>query len=111
VKSRRRDLRLRVALVAERRRLVAGVVFAAVALLACVLLARRLTDSSWPFAHARMLLVGVAAVCYFVAGGAKRRRRPLMAAASTNRAGEAHGPRHVHVADRTRDSATEGDQR
>jgi hypothetical protein len=52
--------------VAERRRLVAGVVFAAVTLLACVLLARRLTDSSWPFAHARMLLVGVAALCYFV---------------------------------------------
>jgi hypothetical protein len=50
----------------QRRRLVAGVVFAAVTLLACVLLARRLTDSSWPLAHAHKLLVGVAALCYFV---------------------------------------------
>ncbi len=66
MRSRFRDLRLRLAWVAERRRLVAGVAFAAVTLLACVLLARRLTDSSWPFEHARMLLVGVAAVCYFV---------------------------------------------
>jgi lysylphosphatidylglycerol synthase-like protein len=66
VRSLRRDLRPRIARVAERRRLVAGVVFGAVTLVACVLLARRLTDSSWPFAHARMLLVGVAAVCYFL---------------------------------------------
>jgi hypothetical protein len=66
VRSPRYDLRLCVALLAKRRRLVAGVVFAAVTLLASVLLARRLTDSSWPLAHARMLLVGIAALCYFV---------------------------------------------
>ena len=47
-------------------RIVAGAAFALVTLLACVLLARRLTDSSWPLAHARMLLVGVATVCYFL---------------------------------------------
>src|SRR5579862_9098337 len=51
---------------AGRRRLVAGVVFATVTLLASVLLARRLTGASWPLAHARMLLVAVAVVCYFV---------------------------------------------
>jgi len=45
---------------------VAGVVFATVTLLASVLLARRLTGASWPLAHARMLLVAVAVVCYFV---------------------------------------------
>jgi Lysylphosphatidylglycerol synthase TM region len=45
---------------------VAGVVFGGVTLLACVLLGRRLTGSSWPLAHARMLLVAAAAVCYFV---------------------------------------------
>ena len=66
VTSGRRGLRLCVAPVAERRRLVAGVAFAAVTLLACVLLGRRLTGSSWPLAHARMLLVGGAALCYFV---------------------------------------------
>ena len=45
---------------------MAGVVFATVTLLASVLLARRLTGASWPLAHARMLLVAVAVVCYFV---------------------------------------------
>jgi hypothetical protein len=59
-------LRPCVALVAERRRLVAGACFAAITLVACVLLGRRLTDSSWPLAHARMLLVAAAALCYFV---------------------------------------------
>jgi hypothetical protein len=45
---------------------VAGAVFAAVTLFACVLLARRMTNSSWPLAHARMVLVALAALCYFV---------------------------------------------
>jgi len=52
--------------VAERGRFVAGAAFAAVTLLACVLLARRLTGSSWPLAHARMLFVVAAALCYFI---------------------------------------------
>jgi uncharacterized membrane protein YbhN (UPF0104 family) len=47
-------------------RVVAGVAFFLVTLAACILLARRLTDSSWPLAHARMLLVGAATLCYFV---------------------------------------------
>ena len=50
---------------AERRRLLGGVGFAAVTLLACVFLGRRLTGSSWPLEHARMLLVIAAGVCYF----------------------------------------------
>jgi hypothetical protein len=33
---------------------------------ACVLVSRRLTDSSWPLAHAHVLLVALAAGCYFV---------------------------------------------
>jgi lysylphosphatidylglycerol synthase-like protein len=55
-----------VALVVERRRLLGGAAFAAVTLLACVLLGRRMTGSSWPLANARMLFVGAAAACYFV---------------------------------------------
>jgi hypothetical protein len=62
-----------VALIARHRRLVFGVVFAAVTLLACVLLARRLTGASWPLAHARMLLVAAAALCYFVSFIARAR--------------------------------------
>jgi uncharacterized membrane protein YbhN (UPF0104 family) len=54
-----------VALAAGRRRLVAGAVFAAVTLVACALLGRRLTHASWPLAHAHMLLVAAAALCYF----------------------------------------------
>ena len=50
----------------ERRRLVAGAAFAAVTVIACVLLGRRLTDSSWPLAHARIVLVVAATFCYFV---------------------------------------------
>jgi uncharacterized membrane protein YbhN (UPF0104 family) len=50
----------------ERRRLVAGAAFAAVTLIACVLLGRRLTDSSWPLAHARIVLVVAATFCYFI---------------------------------------------
>jgi hypothetical protein len=54
-----------VGLVTEHRRVVGGAVFAAVTLLACALLGRRLTGSSWPLAHARMLLVIAAGLCYF----------------------------------------------
>ena len=50
----------------ERRRLVSGVGFTLVTIAACVLVGQRLTHSSWPLAHARMLLVGLAALCYFV---------------------------------------------
>jgi hypothetical protein len=62
----------RAAISPQRRRLVAGVGFALISIVACVLLGRRLTHSSWPLAHARTLLVVVAAVCYlasFVARG------------------------------------------
>jgi uncharacterized membrane protein YbhN (UPF0104 family) len=51
--------------VSARRRVVVGVVFAAVTISACVLVGQRLTHSSWPLAHARPLLVAIAAVCYF----------------------------------------------
>ena len=49
-----------------RRRPVAGVGFAAVTVAACLLVGDHLTNSSWPLAHARMLLVALAAICYFV---------------------------------------------
>jgi len=49
-----------------RSRLVAGIVFAAVTVAACLLVGQRLTTSSWPLAHARTLLVALAAICYFV---------------------------------------------
>jgi len=48
----------------KQRRFVAGVGFALVTVIACVLVGRRLTHSSWPLAHAQMPLVGFAAVCY-----------------------------------------------
>ena len=48
------------------RRRLAGVVFSALTVVACVLVARRLTHTSWPLAHARALLVAIAATCYFV---------------------------------------------
>jgi hypothetical protein len=57
---------LRAAVAPQRRRLVAGVAFALVTVAACLLVGRRLTDSSWPLAHARVVLVAVAALCYFV---------------------------------------------
>jgi uncharacterized membrane protein YbhN (UPF0104 family) len=47
------------------RRAVAGGVFAAVTVSACVLVGQRLTHSSWPLAHTRTLLVALAALCYF----------------------------------------------
>jgi uncharacterized membrane protein YbhN (UPF0104 family) len=49
----------------ERCRLAAGIVFALITLAACILLGRRLTQSSWPLAHAETLLVVAAVVCYF----------------------------------------------
>ena len=55
----------RAAVSPQRRGLVAGVGFALVSVAACVLLGRRLTHSSWPLAHARTLLVAVAALFYF----------------------------------------------
>jgi len=58
---------------AGHRRLVAGVIFAAVTVAACVLVGQRLTESSWPLAHARMLLVAFAAVCYFASFIARAR--------------------------------------
>jgi hypothetical protein len=62
---RRTLRRLLVRLTPRRRRLAAGVGFALVTTTATVLLARRLTHSSWPLAHAQALLVADAAVCYF----------------------------------------------
>jgi len=48
-----------------RRRIVAGVAFAVITIAACVLVGQRLTNSSWPLAHARTLLVAIAAASYF----------------------------------------------
>jgi uncharacterized membrane protein YbhN (UPF0104 family) len=48
------------------RRRLAGVVFSAITVAACVLVGRRLTHTSWPLAHARALLVTIAVTCYFV---------------------------------------------
>jgi uncharacterized membrane protein YbhN (UPF0104 family) len=59
-------LRVSVALAAQHRRLLGGAVFAVVTILACALLGRQLTGSSWPLAHARLLLVIAAGLCYFV---------------------------------------------
>jgi hypothetical protein len=39
--------------------------FAVVTVTACVLVGRRLTQSSWPLAHTQMALVAFAAACYF----------------------------------------------
>jgi len=58
-------VRSRAALAPRRRQLVAGVAFALITVTACVLVGRRLTHSSWPLAHAQMVLVAVAALCYF----------------------------------------------
>jgi hypothetical protein len=62
-----------VALMARHRRWVAGAAFAAVTLLACILVGRQLTSSSWPLAHARMLLVATAGSCYFLSFVARAR--------------------------------------
>jgi hypothetical protein len=45
---------------------LAGGGFAAVTIAACLLVGERVTHSSWPLAHARMLLVAFAAACYFL---------------------------------------------
>lgn len=55
------------------RRIVAGVVFAAVTGTTCVLVGQRLTGSSWPLAHARALLVAIAAGCYLTSFVARAR--------------------------------------
>jgi uncharacterized membrane protein YbhN (UPF0104 family) len=47
-------------------RLAAGVAFALITMTACVLLARRLTHSSWPLAHASIIEVLAATACYFL---------------------------------------------
>ena len=60
-----RGLAAGVAWMRTRSRLVTGVCFTLVTVTACVLVGRRLTHSSWPLAHAQMLLVGFAAICYF----------------------------------------------
>jgi hypothetical protein len=52
--------------VRARGRLLAGIGFALVSVVACVLLGQRLTHTTWPLAHARMLLVVFAAGCYFL---------------------------------------------
>jgi Lysylphosphatidylglycerol synthase TM region len=52
--------------VRKRGRVVTGVGFTVVTITACVLLGQRLTHSSWPLAHARIQLVALAALCYFV---------------------------------------------
>ena len=48
------------------RRVLAGVIFSAITVTACLLVGRRLTHSSWPLAHAQTLLVAGAVSCYFV---------------------------------------------
>jgi len=53
--------------------MVTGVVFAAITVAACVLVGQRLTHSSWPLAHARAVLVGLAAFCYFASYVARAR--------------------------------------
>lgn len=60
-----RRLGAAIAWVRTHSRLVTGVVFTLVTVIASVLVGQRLTHSSWPLAHARMLLVGFAALCYF----------------------------------------------
>src|SRR5207249_7842434 len=55
----------RAAVAPRRRRLVAGVAFSLFTIAACVLVGRRLTESSWPLAHTHTVLVAVATICYF----------------------------------------------
>src|SRR5690349_21620311 len=67
LRSRRilRTAAVGVAWLRRRGRVVTAVGFTLVTITACVLLGQRLTDSSWPLAHARMTLVAPAALCYF----------------------------------------------
>jgi Lysylphosphatidylglycerol synthase TM region len=55
----------RTALSPRARRVVFGTVFGAIGVAAAVLVARRLTHSSWPLEHARPVLVATAGLCYF----------------------------------------------
>jgi len=48
----------------RRVRLIAGVAFAAVTITAAILVARRLTQASWPLEHAQPVLVAAAALSY-----------------------------------------------
>ena len=57
---------LKAAWAPERRRLVAGIVFAAITVAAALLVGQRLTTSSWPLAHTRTVLVALATFCYFL---------------------------------------------
>ena len=50
----------------RRRRLIAGGAFALLTIAASVLVARRLTHSSWPLDHAEPFLVAAAALAYLV---------------------------------------------
>ena len=52
---------------------MAGGGFAAITAVACVLLGQRLTHSSWPLAHARILLVAFAVISYFASYIARAR--------------------------------------
>ncbi len=63
--SLRRAVKATVRWAVRYRRLVTGAGFAAITITACVLVAQRLTHTSWPLAHARMLFVVAAAICYF----------------------------------------------
>ena len=49
----------------SRRRVITATAFAVLTICATVLLARRLTDTSWPLQHAHMGLVAGAMACYF----------------------------------------------
>jgi len=57
--------KFRAAVAPQRRQLVAGVLFTLVTVAAGVLVAQRLTRSSWPLAHAHAVLVAAATCCYF----------------------------------------------
>jgi uncharacterized membrane protein YbhN (UPF0104 family) len=50
-----------------------AVVFTTITVTACVLIARRLTHSSWPLAHASAALVFLAGLCYFASFVARAR--------------------------------------
>src|SRR4051794_2672111 len=63
-RPRERKHELRLSFLSRRR--LAGVVFSAITIAACVLVGRRLTHTSWPLAHASALLVAIAAACYFM---------------------------------------------
>jgi uncharacterized membrane protein YbhN (UPF0104 family) len=49
-----------------RGRTVGSVVFALITVSGCILVGQRLTQSSWPLAHAKTFLVAVAASAYFI---------------------------------------------